>query len=87
MVGTGMVSSSPIPMIAVTTSRKKIATIDAEAYSAAAAAGAMSMSADWMVALTALIRIRRDVGMICGMSAVTAGIWMPAPAERIASVR
>ena len=32
-------------------------------------------------------RIRLRIGVICGMSAETAGIWMPAPAERTAIVR
>ena len=34
-----------------------------------------------------LTRIRLRAGVICGMSAETAGIWMPAPAERTAIVR
>ena len=32
-----------------------------------------------------MTRISWSVGVICGMSADTAGIWIPAPADRIAS--
>ncbi len=34
-----------------------------------------------------LTRMRLRVGVICGMRADTAGIWMPAPADRMAIVR
>ena len=33
-----------------------------------------------------MTRISWSVGVICGISAETAGIWTPAPAERTASV-
>ena len=75
------------PMIAVTTSTKKIATSDALAYSAPATAGARSAMPAWMEPLMPLTRMSRSLGVICGTSAETAGIWMPAPTERIASVR
>src|SRR5690349_5194816 len=54
------------------------------AYTAAAAAGATSIMADWMVPLMPLTRMSLSAGTICGSRAATAGIWMPAPAERIA---
>ena len=57
---------------------------DAHAYSAPAAAGASSAIADWIEPLMPLTRMRLRVGVICGISADTAGIWMPAPAERTA---
>ena len=40
--------------------------------------------ADWMVPLMPLTRMSLSAGTICGSSAATAGIWIPAPAERIA---
>ena len=52
-----------------------------------AAAGASSAIADWIVPNMPLTRMRCCVGTSCGTSAETAGPWMPAPVERIASVR
>ena len=40
--------------------------------------------ADWMVPLMPLTRMSLSAGTICGSRAATAGIWIPAPAERIA---
>jgi hypothetical protein len=64
-------------------STKKTAMIDEPAYTAAAAAGARSIIADWMVPLIPLTRMSLLVGTICGRSALTAGIWTPAPTDRI----
>ena len=41
----------------------------------------------WRVPLMLLTLINRSVGTICGRSALTAGIWMPAPTDRMADTR
>ncbi len=82
-----------MPIAAVTMSMRKIGTsaradpspaAAAQAKMAPAVAGAISAIADWMDPLTPFTRSRCRVGTTCGISADIAGIWMPAPADRIA---
>ena len=80
-----MSASSPTPIAAVATSTKNTVLTPDAAYSTAAAPGAVSIMMACSVWLRPLMRSSRPSGTICGRTAETAGCWIPAKPERIAS--
>ena len=91
---TGIVASRPMPIAAVTTSMNKIGTIasgESLGPRRSRRRSARPRPARAAPSPTGSSRGTRSrgsaasVGVICGMSAETAGIWMPAPADRTAS--
>ena len=76
-----------MPMMAVTTSMKKVDSTDTVASRAPLTAGATIMVMFWRLPLKPVTRMSMLLGVICGMSALTVGVWIPVPTERTADTK